>query len=400
MPARLRSRARAVVLATRRSRRRDERGAFAILFALLALVLMVLSAFTVDLGQAYVSKRQLQTAADAGALAAVQVYKGQTASCSSLLTNTTLQAQAQTAADKWAAMNRSGGVGSTIALGCNAAGGLTVDYSVSGSTPQVFGGLVTGGSTITTERSSQATIGGGVSVGNLRPWGICSSSTKTLGVVTFVPTYGASTGAETSTSICGSTQPPGNWWVGQCVGQSNGTPGTISAVANGCPTTTTYTVVPNQAANDTSSTTLYNWFLKECPAKTVGSFCLSGDTGSNALNQTDSAWQGLVGTYFQMPVFCTTPDCSAFAFAQQGNGNGASYGIEEIATVQLCGFHMKNDSTGWPTTGLCATANPHSYNAHSVTQGAGLFVVITALSGGPANTNQNLNSFTTTSLTK
>ncbi|HET7431886.1 MAG TPA: pilus assembly protein TadG-related protein, partial [Nocardioides sp.] len=85
-----------------RSRRQDERGAFAVLFAALTVMLLVLSAFTVDLGQAYVSKRQLQTAADAGVLAAGQVFIGQTMSCSQATQNAALKAQAQAAADRWA----------------------------------------------------------------------------------------------------------------------------------------------------------------------------------------------------------------------------------------------------------------------------------------------------------
>ncbi len=51
---------------------RDERGAAAVLVGILAVFLVGLSAFTVDLGAAYVSNRNLQKAADAGALAAAQ----------------------------------------------------------------------------------------------------------------------------------------------------------------------------------------------------------------------------------------------------------------------------------------------------------------------------------------
>ncbi|WP_442940073.1 pilus assembly protein TadG-related protein [Nocardioides sp. B-3] len=58
----------------RRPRNRD--GAIAVLVALLAVVLFTLSAFVADLGVAYTSKRQLQTAADAGALAAAKRLAG------------------------------------------------------------------------------------------------------------------------------------------------------------------------------------------------------------------------------------------------------------------------------------------------------------------------------------
>ncbi len=56
-----------------RRRARDEQGATLVLVALLATFLLVLSGFAVDFGQAYMSKRNLQKAADAGALAAAQV---------------------------------------------------------------------------------------------------------------------------------------------------------------------------------------------------------------------------------------------------------------------------------------------------------------------------------------
>lgn len=49
--------------------RRDEDGAFAVLFAILLVVIIGFSALAVDVGYWYASKRQLQTAADAAALA-------------------------------------------------------------------------------------------------------------------------------------------------------------------------------------------------------------------------------------------------------------------------------------------------------------------------------------------
>lgn len=57
----------------RSARRRDEEeGAIAVLTAMLAVVLLVASAFVVDLGSAYVAGSKAQTAADASALAGLQ----------------------------------------------------------------------------------------------------------------------------------------------------------------------------------------------------------------------------------------------------------------------------------------------------------------------------------------
>ena len=55
--------------------RRDERGAVALIVAGLVVVLVGISAFTVDFGMAYATKRQLSSAADAASLAADMVYK-------------------------------------------------------------------------------------------------------------------------------------------------------------------------------------------------------------------------------------------------------------------------------------------------------------------------------------
>ena len=51
--------------------RRDERGAVAILFAVLAVVLLGVGALAVDLGQAYAKKSLLQTDVDIAVMAAV-----------------------------------------------------------------------------------------------------------------------------------------------------------------------------------------------------------------------------------------------------------------------------------------------------------------------------------------
>ena len=51
------------VLLKRRLRQRDQRGAIALIVGLLSILLLGISAFTVDFGMAYTTKRQLSTAA-------------------------------------------------------------------------------------------------------------------------------------------------------------------------------------------------------------------------------------------------------------------------------------------------------------------------------------------------
>ena len=345
--------------------------------AFLGIVLFGVAAITVDLGIAYVSKRQLQTAADAGVLAAVQVYKGQSDACTTLQNNLVLKQQAQAAADKWAAWNRPGMVGDPVTVAC-IGDTLTVRYGAKGATGTSFTGMFNGPSTITTKRFATAIIGA-ASVGGLRPWGVCSQVVSTSGNVVFVPMLDGSTTSSSGTQVCGNQGPPGGWWIAQCVGQSNANGTTEDIVLNGCPQSN-YLAVPNQQAS-WNANQLYNHLTTYCPSRAANTTCLSSDPGNNFHNATEE-WQTLVGQTIQMPVFCVRTKCSNLAVS--GSGNNSSYAIQQIAIVEVCGFKMnpRGPSTGWPTTGPCATRNPSNYTSTSVTSGAGFFLVVKGLVGG------------------
>ena len=77
---------------------RGDSGAVAVLVGILAIFLLGLSAFTVDLGASYVSNRNLQKAADAGALAGAQVLTKTKGTCNSVASNSTAVAAAHQAA--------------------------------------------------------------------------------------------------------------------------------------------------------------------------------------------------------------------------------------------------------------------------------------------------------------
>lgn len=382
-----------VQLTSRGRRRDDEQGAVALLAAFLATGLLVISAFTVDFGMAYVSKQRLQEGADAGALAAAQVYKGQTAPCATLAADSTLKTEAQAAADSWAEQNRPGKRGGTVAVTCSASG-LTVTYDTEGDTEVGLGQLADVGDQITTSRVAAATIGK-PKPGGLRPWGICSAVATTSGNVTFVPMFEGSTTTEDAVDLCGSETPPGGWWVMQCTGQSNANGVTEEVVTDGCPTAG-YHAVANQPA--TGPTPLLNFLKGACPSKTWNDTCLGSDPGNNFFNSSDE-WQALVGKTFTMPVMCAIPTCSDLAVS--GGGNNASYAIHRMATVELCGFRMlpRAPSTDWPTTGPCATNNPKNYSSVDVTDGAGFFIVIKDLFGGPGG-DWSLPEYTAMRLTK
>ncbi len=146
---------------------------------------------------------------------------------------------------------------------------------------------------------------------------------------------------------------------------------------NGCPTSG-YQSVPGQLPG-MSPLELYTHLTTACPSKAENNTCLASDNGNNFHNATEE-WQTLVGKTFTMPVLCVRTKCSELAV--KGSGANASYAIQSIATVELCGFKLnpRPASTGWPTTGPCATSNPRNYTPTSVMSGGGLFVVVKGLS--------------------
>ena len=89
-----------------RPRSRAQRGAIALLAAALSVVVVTVAAFAVDFGMAYTSKRQLQTAADAGALAAASYYTQQLGNCSTLIGNASYKTAAQAIATDYVTNNR------------------------------------------------------------------------------------------------------------------------------------------------------------------------------------------------------------------------------------------------------------------------------------------------------
>jgi Flp pilus assembly protein TadG len=156
-------------------RRRDERGAVALIVGLLTIVLVGISAFSVDLGQAYVTKRQLSAASDAAALAADAYYKtNYKGLCtvpgndpnSPVAANAGVRASAEAAADDLFTQNYPAGTaadGSITNLSCNDTG-VQVTYTASGKSSSPFGPLLGGSGTITTAGTAAAaySVGGGI----------------------------------------------------------------------------------------------------------------------------------------------------------------------------------------------------------------------------------------------
>jgi Putative Flp pilus-assembly TadE/G-like len=137
--------------------RRDEGGAIAIVVALLAVGLLVIAGFTVDFGQAYVMKRNLQTGADAASLAGAQYYMDRLEEPCTPGALAPYASAAETQADDYMEANVPAAVttGDNLTARCDGTA-VKAYYTASANTPMVFGGLAVGGTTITTGREAEA----------------------------------------------------------------------------------------------------------------------------------------------------------------------------------------------------------------------------------------------------
>jgi Flp pilus assembly protein TadG len=335
---------------------RDEGGAVTVLVAMLMIALMTLVAFTADLGQAYVSKRQLQTAADASALAAASVYAKYPGSCSTLAANGSYRTEAQSAADDYRERNRAGSAGSPIDVHCNTEGELEVGYTATGSTPSVFGQLATGEESITTSRSASALVDVPSSASHgVRPFAMCSvdipHGPMPTGVVEIKPP-----GAAHSGSACGASEAGGNWWYVTCDlisgGQSDGAPQNMaSAIQLGC--ANKISVVKPQTSTSPAGRSLS--LTTNCHVGSPAtSSCLDGDTGNSSLKNVAgyTAWESILGQTIILPVFCSDPTC--VPDTPSGSGTNSRYPVYQLTSVVVCGFHIYNKSSRVTSAGNCA----------------------------------------------
>lgn len=161
------------------SRRRDERGAIAVLVGVLAFVLVGILAFVADFGNAYANQRKLQNAVDAAVLAAGQsIVTGATNpswTCDQLKTATSTSAS--TAAQT--AFNQNAGTGSTlpggVTLKCddsNWTNRIVVSASGTQQSQGFFGGIY-GYSSYPLNKSAKVVVGPPGQVVGVRPFALC-----------------------------------------------------------------------------------------------------------------------------------------------------------------------------------------------------------------------------------
>jgi Flp pilus assembly protein TadG len=152
-----------------------DEGAVAVLVALLAVLLFVMAAFAVDVGNAFAIKRQLSVSADASALSAAQsvntllpVGKGCYAP--------DLTAAATTAATATNTQNDRAGrsVVSSVAVNCTTHG-VEVTVTNSRTVPTVFGGVIGVGS-LTPTTTATALVSVPTVATGLRPIAACAAT--------------------------------------------------------------------------------------------------------------------------------------------------------------------------------------------------------------------------------
>jgi hypothetical protein len=341
---------------------RDERGATAILVALLTVFLVGMSAFTIDLGASYVSNRNLQKAADAGALAGAQALTQYPGTCEQVRSNTAAVTAAHQAAIGIARKNYPDASwtedGTRWSVACDPElRVLRVTFANSGVTPARFAPVFGGTDSIRTGRGSQATVDVAPGAGeNVRPLALCSAAVGNTTPGQFVKVYYPGSGTR-SPAQCPKPSSSGNWWTLDCPEERSGSTSTLAdQIKNGCHERVS--TIPGQANAHTPGA-LTVVLESACPSASLHSeTCMSGDPGNLDAGQVALAWKYLVDTQKVsiFPVFCVTPQCSDDTVS--GTGTNTVFPVYKLVGGVVCGYHFSKKEKYHSTTGQCA-GNPY-----------------------------------------
>lgn len=354
----------------------DERGAVAVLVALLASIVLIMAAMVIDFGTAYVNKRLAQTAADAGALAAGKIYADAKASCATgtVVGGSFSAAQAEAEAVRHA--NFPASKPGALDVTCEN-GAVKVSYDVQADSPVGLGQIVLDTDHFTVERhaavkwaTSQNAVGG------LRPWMICSGQIPSGAMPSPVVAIGLpGNGHLPSDSNCANPNKPGDWWRTTCY-NSGGAHGTTEQnVLLGCDSVE---IVPAQDPTDTPAERS-TYLRSKCGPESR--YCLRDDSGRD-VKTLDDEWETLLGETVAMPVFCAGRDCDPSSVTSSGN-----WPVWKIAAVTVCGFAMKGKLSSAMPAGDCTTSNTSGLSTAVFSRDdIGFLVIFKGLieAGGPA----------------
>jgi Flp pilus assembly protein TadG len=344
-----------------RLRRGDDDGAIAVLVALLAVVLVGMAAFAVDLGNAYAVKRKLSVTADsaalAGAAAASKALSVGSASCdtaSGQITPASQQALGQAAAQSAAAAVMSQGdlsgrsTLSPVTLTCTA-DDIRVTVTNAQSVPTFFAGVFGVADTNPVgAATARAFVPGSAS--GLKPIAACTDTVSSR--------YSPPTSSrpflvfmDNSGNPCGISS-AGNWGILNFddQGQYNAAPtGPFddpncssggSATCQALWMSTGYydrVYVPNPSP-----------FVTDPALRAVGRPGLAGSTGQGVGNAFKTALESMPGKVISLPV----------AQWVAGPGNNARFGITGIVSVRVCAVRSQNSyiTDPAPRAGECDNA--------------------------------------------
>lgn len=341
------------------TRERDDNGATAVLVGILALFLVGLSAFTIDAGSAFVSNRNLQRAADAGALAGAQALTQFPGSCESVAGSTAARTAAHDAAvlraqenypdESWTETHFDVKCDPDLKV-------LLVEFANEGTTDAVFAPVFDGDDEITTSRDAEATVDVAPGAGeNVRPLALCSAAVGDTEPGEFVQIFYPGHGTK-SPPQCPKPKSAGNWWTLDCPEERTGSTGALEdQIREGCEDRVT--VIPGQSDVDTPGQ-LTVVLEDACPSAPIGSeTCMSGDPGNLDAGHIADAWEYLVDTQKEsiFPVFCVSPQCSEDTTS--GSGTGTVFPVYKLVSAIVCGYHFSKKEKKHSTTGKCA-GNP------------------------------------------
>lgn len=360
-------------MAINHTARNEDEGAVAIVVAIMMIVLLGISAFAVDFGLAYSNRRQLQTAADAAALAGARSFSDESVSCASAVasdgdepvvtgggkTYATMESEAEAAATSLMQANHDDAaeVAGSVDIECQG-GAIQVTWANDSSSAVGLGGVFGAGDIVsTTEAVAALDVPPGVPAG-LRPFPFCSKGVPTSGPLpsAIVLMRGPVTGGPAAQDPdC--PKPGGNWWIANCPETTNnGTTSVVESIENGCSSAVEEAQPPFTPSGPPAAQGLLNM----CPPNTpfnpaVPDDCLNSRTG-NINNSAAGAWSTVIhrGDSIVVPVYCGSPQCSPQAAlgstitSGPGAGNPVNYPIYRLVAVRVCGFHFGNQEDQVP----------------------------------------------------
>lgn len=345
-------------------KRRNESGAIAIIIAILAITLIGLCAFVVDVGFAYANKRQIQTAADAAVLAAASEIAQHPGDCQSSTATPDIFTSAVIAAARAEAVAKvdANDMASTAAAldtdysaSC-VADAPTVSTTVVSNTPRIFGNIF-GNGDYAVKRSAAAVVEVGTKANGVRPLAICSAELPNTIVSGDLWTVFAPGNGHTPPASCPVPSTAGNWWTLDCAEEldptadadGGGTSQLEDQVLNGC--RAGVDIVPNQGT--ATGAALNTILANACPDASTSApyMCLSGDPGQPDAGQVEDSWKALIdsGETVTLPVFCavhptSTPTCATSSIT--GTGTNTVFPVHKFVSVVVCGYHFsKQDNT-------------------------------------------------------